>query len=80
MSAQWDEQGCAVCRAGWESGSLTGLRPVGSNEELHARLYQCEICKAYWEEGLESRPHEIGIDEADARQEHRAFVRDPHGG
>lgn len=75
----WDEQGCPVCRAGWESGSLTGLRHVGNSDELHARLFQCEICRAYWEE-RERETHEVNVEDADALQEHRSFVRDLHGG
>lgn len=75
----WEEQGCAVCRAGWETGSRTGLRHVGASEELNTRLYQCEICRAYWKE-LERLAHEVALEEADALQEHPSFVRDPLGG
>ena len=76
---EWNDQGCAVCRDGWKSGSLTGLRRVGASNELHASLYQCEICRSYWRE-LERKAFEISLDEADTLQEHRSFVRDPLGG
>lgn len=76
---QWDRQGCAVCRGGWESGWRTGLREVGASEALDARLYQCEICRAYWQE-REGVTHEITIEDADDLQEQPSFMRDVHSG
>ena len=76
---EWDQQGCAVCRGGWESGSRTGLRDVGASDALDARLYQCEICRAYWQE-RDGVTHEITLEEADALQQHPSFMRDVHTG
>jgi len=75
----WEQQGCSVCRAGWEAGSRTGLRDVGASPALHARLYQCEICRGYWQE-REGVTHEITVEQADALQEHPSFLRDVHSG
>lgn len=75
----WDEQGCAVCRGGWEAGSRTGLRDVGASDALDARLYQCEICRAYWQE-RKGVTHEITVEEADALQQHPSFMRDVYSG
>ena len=78
-SKPWSEQGCFVCRAGWESGSRTGLRHVGEVAQLGARLYQCEVCRTYWQE-LDGLTHEIALEQADALQEHPSFERDVHTG
>lgn len=44
----FDEQGCAVCRELWSTGS----RPahIALSIELHTRLFHCEMCGSYWEE------------------------------
>ena len=79
VSRLWDEQGCPVCRAGWESGSRTGLRDVGASHALHASLYQCEICRTYWQE-RDGVTHEITLEEADALQQDPSFMPDVYSG
>jgi hypothetical protein len=44
----FDDQGCAVCREHWLSGSRP--RYLAIDVELHTRLFRCDICGSYWEE------------------------------
>ena len=44
----FDDQGCAVCREQW----MTGSRPtfLALSIALHTRLFRCDECGSHWEE------------------------------
>jgi hypothetical protein len=68
----WNEQGCAVCREEWLSGSKTSLLLLGTSNEHHAHLHTCQACGSYWEE-LERYAHQVSASEASKLQESRSW-------
>jgi hypothetical protein len=48
MATAWQNKGCEVCRALWESGDHPPELSV--NISLHARLHRCSSCGTYWEQ------------------------------
>jgi hypothetical protein len=61
----WEQQGCAACRAAWNTADRVPLRLLGTNVEMHAHIHQCTLCGSFWEEA-ERYAHQVP--EAEARR------------
>ena len=59
----WEQQGCAACRAAWNTADRLPLRLLGTNVEMHTHMHQCAACGSYWEEA-ERFAHQVPEAEA----------------